>query len=119
MVGGNHREAAAGPSGWRNCNLRTQFERIVKRAGLDPWPRLFHNLRASRETELAQAYPIHAVTAWLGNTPRVALKHYLMPTEADFQRAAGGGDQAAQKAAHSGDDSAQKAAQPISATTRQ
>jgi integrase len=118
-VGGGYREAAATPSGWRNCNLRTQFGRIVKRAGSEPWPRLFHNLRASRETELAQEYPVHVATAWLGNTPRVALKHDLMPTEADYQRAAGGGDQAAQKTAHSGDDSAQKAAQPISASTRQ
>jgi hypothetical protein len=41
-------------------------------------PRLFHNLRASRETELAQEYPLHVVTGWLGNTPKVALKHYLM-----------------------------------------
>jgi integrase len=37
----------------RNANLRTQFERILKRAGIEPWERLFQNLRASRETELA------------------------------------------------------------------
>lgn len=51
------------PKGWRNCNLRTQFERIVKRAGLTPWPRLFHALRGSRETELAKEYPLHVVTS--------------------------------------------------------
>lgn len=28
-----------------------------------PWPRLFHALRASRETELANDYQIHVVTA--------------------------------------------------------
>ena len=33
------------------------------------------------------------VTAWLGNTPRIAMKHYLMVTEGDFQRAIGGGAQ--------------------------
>ena len=27
VVGGGYREAALTPSGWRNCNLRTQFER--------------------------------------------------------------------------------------------
>ena len=91
VVDGNHRKAANTPSGWRNCNLRTQFERIVKRAGLQPWPRLFHSMRASRETELAKDYPIHVVTAWLGNTPRIALKHYLQVTDADFERAAEGG----------------------------
>jgi integrase len=44
VVGGNYREACQGPSGWRNVNLRTQFERILDRVGIDPWPRLFHNL---------------------------------------------------------------------------
>jgi hypothetical protein len=90
-VDGNYREAAYTASGWRNCNLRTQFERIVKRAGLQSWPRLFHALRASRETELAKEYPIHVVTSWLGNTPRIALKHYLQVTDADFDQAAQSG----------------------------
>jgi hypothetical protein len=35
-------------------NLRTQLLRIVKRARVQPWPRLFQNLRSSRETELAE-----------------------------------------------------------------
>ena len=65
-----YRDQAMTAKGWRNCNLRTQFNRILKRAGLVPWPRLFHALRASRETELAKDYPLHVVTAWLGNTPR-------------------------------------------------
>jgi hypothetical protein len=83
-----YREKSLTERGWRNCNLRSQFERIVKRAGLAPWPRLFHAMRGSRETELAKDYPLHVVTAWLGNTPRIALKHYLMTTDADFERAA-------------------------------
>ncbi len=29
-----YRQASMVPKGWRNCNLRTQFERIIKRAGL-------------------------------------------------------------------------------------
>ncbi len=84
-----YREKAITERGWRSCNLRTQFERLIKRAGLKPWPRLFHNLRSSRETELAAEYPIQVVTAWLGNTPRIALKYYLQVTDADFLRAAG------------------------------
>ena len=84
-----YRQAADTPGGWRNCNLRTQFGRILKRAGLEPWPRLFHNLRASRETELAREFPIHVVTKWLGNTPKIAAKHYLMTTESDFSKAIG------------------------------
>jgi integrase len=108
VVDGNHRDAANTASGWRNCNLRTQFERIVKRAGLQPWPRLFHAMRASRETELAKEYPIHVVTSWLGNTPRIALKHYLQVTDADFERAA---EVSEKGGAESGAPSAQNAAQ--------
>jgi len=96
-----YRKAADTPIGWRNCNLRTQFGRILKKAGLESWPRLFHAMRASRETELAAEYPVHVVTAWLGNTPRIAMKHYLMTTETDFQKAAGS---AAQNPAHSTDN---------------
>ena len=58
-----------GKAGWINANLRTTFGKILRRAGLEPWPRLFHNLRASRETELVEKYPVQVVTSWLGNTP--------------------------------------------------
>ena len=71
----------------QNANLRTQFERMIKRAGFDSWPRLFQNLRASRETELANEFPLHVVTAWLGNTERVASKHYLQVTDDHFAQA--------------------------------
>jgi len=81
------REASQGKSGWRNCNLRTQFERIVKRAGMTPWPRLFHNLRSSRQTELAEKFPAHVVCTWLGNSEAVARKHYFQVTEDHFSRA--------------------------------
>jgi integrase len=69
-------------------NLRTTFEKIILRAGLLPWPRLMQNLRATRETELAATYPLHVVTAWMGNTEVVAARHYLQVTDADFARAA-------------------------------
>jgi integrase len=69
------------------CNLRTQLLRIISRVGLTPWPRLFHNLRASRETELVREHPIHVVCAWIGNSERVARRHYLQVTDADFEKA--------------------------------
>jgi integrase len=71
-----------------NQNLRTQLARIVRRAGLTPWPKLFHNLRASRQTELTERYPIHVVCAWLGNTAAVAAEHYLQVTETHYKQAA-------------------------------
>ncbi len=85
------RKAAMGPGGWQNANLRTTFTKIVRRAGLTPWPRLFHNLRASRETELVESYPVQVVTSWLGNTPTIAMRHYLMTTDAHFEAAIRGG----------------------------
>jgi integrase len=44
-------------------NLRTRFMKIIRRAGLTPWPKPFQNLRASRETELAERFPMHVVCA--------------------------------------------------------
>ncbi|MGE5612375.1 MAG: tyrosine-type recombinase/integrase [Bacillota bacterium] len=70
-----------------NANLRTQLCRIIRRAGLEPWPKLFHNLRSTRQTELAEKYPIHVVCAWLGNSRAVAQEHYLQVTDAHFAQA--------------------------------
>ena len=89
VVESRYRERAISTSGWRNTNLRTQFQRIIKRAGLTPWPRLFHNLRSSRQTELAEAFPSHVVCTWLGNSEDIARKHYLQVTEAHFTAAVG------------------------------
>ncbi len=75
-------------------SLRTVFEKILRKAGVDPWQRLFQNLQASRETELAQDHAIHLVTAWLGNTPKVAMEHYLQVRDEDFAKANGGQAQA-------------------------
>ncbi len=67
-----------------DCNLRTQLLRIIRKAGLQPWERLFHNLRASRQTELTDEYPAHVVADWMGNSPEIADRHYLQTTEAIF-----------------------------------
>ena len=82
------RRVAAESGNWRGVNLRTQFEKIIKRAGVSPWPRLWHNLRASRQTELEDQFPSHVVCAWLGNSEAIARKHYLQVREVDFQKAA-------------------------------
>ncbi len=68
-------------------NLRTQFERLLRKAGVPQWTRLFQNLRASRQTELTGVYAAHLVNHWMGNSRQVAEDHYLMPTDADFERA--------------------------------
>lgn len=68
-------------------NLRTRFTKYVTRAGYKPWPKLFQNLRSTRETELARIHPLHVVVDWIGNSQPVAMKHYLSTTEADFEAA--------------------------------
>ena len=86
-----------------NQNLRTQLLRIIARAGERPWPKLWHNLRSSRQTELEEQFPTHVVCAWLGNSEIVARAHYLQVRDAHFERANGkaieGGEGAAQNPA--------------------
>jgi len=72
-----------------NQNLRTQFNRILRRAGVRAWERLFHNLRASRETELTSEHPLHVVCSWIGNSAIIAAKHYLQVTDDHFAKATG------------------------------
>jgi integrase len=81
------RNASFGKSGWRNSNLRTPFARIIKRAGMKPWPRLFHNMRSSRETELMANHPPHDVCSWIGNSLAIAQRHYLQVTRASIAQA--------------------------------
>jgi len=69
-------------------NLRTGLLRIIAKAGLQPWPKLFQNLRATRETELVEQWPEHVCCAWLGNTRLVARQHYLQVTDEHFAKAA-------------------------------
>ena len=79
--------AQAGPeSGARH---EWHFTRLLRRAGVSGWPRLFHSMQASRQTELQREFPIHVVCSWLGNSPRIAQQSYLLVTEGDFAKAAG------------------------------
>lgn len=129
-----HLEAAfdAAPEGAEHCiskhrigsgNLSTGLRRIMERAGVAPWPRLFQNMRASRETELTREHPLHVVTAWIGNSAPIAARHYLQVTDADFQRASkapvSGPDRSAENSALAAHQAAQNAAQPTAANPRQ
>jgi len=101
------------------------LQRIIRKAGLKPWPKLFQNLRSTRETELAESHPMHVVCPWIGNSQAVAAKHYLQVWDGDFDRAAnvpqvvdprmGGG---AKSGAQSGENATHKQAQPSSADSR-
>ena len=56
-------------------------------AGLEPWPKLFQNLRSTRPTELEESFPSHVVCKWMGNSRAVAAKHYLQVTDEHFSKA--------------------------------
>ena len=76
-----------------NCaaNLLRPFNKIVERAGFEPWPMPGHNLRASLVTDLYNGkYPnigIHTIAEWLGHSPEVALQHYARIKESDYEKA--------------------------------
>ncbi|MGN1275355.1 MAG: tyrosine-type recombinase/integrase [Thermoguttaceae bacterium] len=67
--------------------LRKQFLGILKKGGIPVWPKLFNNLRATRDTELQETYPLHKVCSWLGHSPQISLKHYTQMTDEDFRQA--------------------------------
>ena len=54
---------------------------------MQPWPKLFQNLRSTRETELADEFPMHVVCQWIGNSQPIAAKHYLQVTADHFSKA--------------------------------
>lgn len=81
---------------WTGVNLRQPLIRMLKWAGIKPWPRLWHNLRASAQTDLANRVPIHVACDWLGNSRIVAQNHYLQTADAHFEAVPG----SAQKTAH-------------------
>lgn len=95
------------------ANLGTRFKKIIKRAGHKPWPRVFNNLRSSRETELSAEYPMQMVTEWIGNTPETANDHYLQHIDAFFQKATAGPPE---KAAH---EQAQRVSADVCTKVRQ
>ncbi|MFM2012554.1 MAG: hypothetical protein RLZZ396_1338 [Planctomycetota bacterium] len=86
-----HRSTTAANTamGWKNANLRSEMTRLLRRAGVSGWPRLFHSMRARRQTELQRDFPLQVVCSWLGNLPRIVQQSYLMVTEDDFAKVTG------------------------------
>jgi len=68
-------------------NLRAHMGRIIEKAGVKPWPKMFQNLRSTRETELCERWPEHVVCTWLGHSETVARRHYLQTTDEHFRQA--------------------------------
>ncbi|MCA9102714.1 MAG: site-specific integrase [Planctomycetales bacterium] len=93
-----HRSQADSQGGWRSTNVRKPFSDIIKKAGMEPWPKLWHALRASFETELVERTPIQSVAKFMGHSPRVAVTNYLRPLPEHIDQARNLGVEAHQKA---------------------
>lgn len=70
-----------------DANLRRRLAHVVRKAGFVPWPKITHNLRASRQTELEDQFPSHVVCQWMGNSQEVARDHYLQTLDSHFDKA--------------------------------
>ncbi len=70
-----------------HTNPGTTLRKIIERAGLNPWPKIWQNLRSTRQTELSELYPAHVVCGWIDNSEDVAKLHYLQITDEHFQKA--------------------------------
>ncbi|MFN0134987.1 MAG: tyrosine-type recombinase/integrase [Phycisphaerae bacterium] len=95
-----------------SANLRTQFQRLIVRAGLTDWPRLFQNLRSSRVTELLREFDLATVANWAGHSPAILARHYATSIDKndDFKRAVAfdGLDSSPARAHHRAQHSAQQ-----------
>jgi integrase len=76
----HHRDSTA--------NLRTHLRRIIERAGMSDWPKLFNSMRSSRATELMNQYPAKLCTEWMGHSQAIAEAHYQQVRDEDYTRAA-------------------------------
>lgn len=93
-----------------SMNWRTQFDRLIRRSGQEPWGMPFQNLRSSREVELSDTYPWFTVCTWIGHSREVAREHYMSVPSEHFARAIAG-----ESGLAGGEKSAQKAAQQMHA----
>lgn len=63
---------------------RTAIVKLIREAGYEPWPKILHNLRKNRATELLSQFPPQSVAAWLGHDVSVLLEYYAIIKSEDF-----------------------------------
>lgn len=75
-------------SGMLSTNtLRKRLLDLCKKAGVKPWKKLWHNMRASCETDLMSDHDSHVVAKWLGHSMAIAEKHYLTVPPKELEKA--------------------------------
>lgn len=68
---------------------RRYLESQLEKKGIPAWPKLFQNLRSSRETELIDSgeFTPESIHKWFGHSGRVSFKHYYN-ADSETKRAA-------------------------------
>ena len=70
-----------------SAGLNSKLQSVLRACGIPLWPKPFINMRASRDSELLEQYPIHVVATWMGHSARIALKHYAQVQEVHWDAA--------------------------------
>jgi len=70
-----------------SSNLRTRFEKIQIRAGIEPIDKFFTNCRASRSSEVEETYGSIKESLWIGHSEAVARRHYRRIPDDDYKAA--------------------------------
>lgn len=75
--------------------LTDRLHTLCRQAKVSSWEKPWQNMRSTRETELVERFPIHVATAWIGNSPSTANKHYLQVTKEHIAAAVNGDSETA------------------------
>ena len=79
-------EGSVTVTGLNDNNIAKHARHHVEAAGLEPWPKPFQALRSSCENDWKQKQVAEATyCVWIGHSPTVSRKHYVSPSEAEFE----------------------------------
>lgn len=72
-----------------HAGITRRFETLLASCNVQPWPALWHSMRATRETELIELYGVATAAHWIGNSTAVAMRSYAMVPDSAWASAAG------------------------------
>jgi hypothetical protein len=62
--------------------------KLIRRVGLAPWPKLWHTLRSTRQTERADSLSAHVDCTWIGNSPATCNERFVEVPDRYYEKAA-------------------------------
>ncbi len=67
--------------------LRKPLIAAIKRAGLEPWEKLWVSMRATRDSELRAVFPAYVIDRWMGHSADVAARNYSQVLDSHYEQA--------------------------------